>query len=53
MITHICDKCGKHYADKWQLMIIKRDGKIDLCPNCQKALREWLGIPEVVPVKKK
>ena len=56
MIAHICDKCREVYTSEWGLIIVKKNGyKIDLCPNCQSSLAEWLGIPEVVlvPVKKK
>ena len=49
MIAHICDKCGQVYTKEWRLIIVKKDGyKIDLCPNCQEGLKEWLGIPEAV-----
>ena len=49
MIAHICDKCGDTYTEEWRLMIVKKDGiKVDLCPKCQKALSEWLRIPDVV-----
>lgn len=50
-----CDRCHRFYSepltgiidDYWRYSVIKDchpypETKLDLCPTCQKALKEWL-----------
>ena len=47
MLARKCDRCNEYYDDfKYKYVVIKNDGisvrDIDLCPECNKKLKDWL-----------